>query len=115
MHRTNNTPTKPAASGFLFARYSPAYAVALVCMLAWAAALSGCGPSDARALQAVAADASQAPREAARQDRQDAQARKSVDAIAGQLNGQRPEHISEADWEAAKAAVRVTRDAMKGN
>lgn len=41
-------------------------------------------------------------------------ARMAVNDLASQLAGPRPEGISEADWEASKAAIRITQSNMKG-
>ena len=114
MHHTNKPDTKPAASGFFFDRYPVAYAVAAVLALACVACLGGCGPTEVQAARAVAAEARTAPIEATEQQRQHDLARMAVNDLASQLAGPRPEGISEADWEASKAAIRITQSNMKG-
>ena len=101
MTETKFSPAKPAKSGFLFARYSPAYAVALVLLLAWAAALSGCGPSDMQAMQAVADDR-QAAENGAGLDQHTA---RQVELIYADLKKPRPDHITPSDWELAQRAI----------
>jgi hypothetical protein len=107
------TPEEPAPSGFFVARRLP-YMLAVVLALSWAAAISVCtGSSDAQAMQAIAADADLAPT-VAEQQYLHQQMTRAVDDIAAQLSGPRPSHISEDEWAASQAAVRITQSNLKG-
>ena len=94
--------TEPAKkSGFFVARFSLAYACAAVLALAWVVAVSGCGPSDMQAMQAVADDR-QAAENAAGLDQHTA---RQVELIYADLKKPRPAHITPADWELAQRAI----------
>ena len=97
--------TEPAQRGFFVADSPVAvalqWALAVACIAAMCALVTGCGPTEAQAMRAVADSV------------QDAQAQASTEAqvswIAVQLDGERPDNITPADWAASQRALAALR------
>ena len=105
------TITEPASSGFFVADSLVAvglkWALAVACFAAMCA-LVGCGPTEAQAMQTVAADKQDAVQQAREQAAIDKSLRQ-VNLIAVQLDGERPENITPADWAASQRALAALR------